>query len=213
MGTDTDPMIKSIGVSSFRGHSSRVVREISDLKVISSLKKLGHVIKDCPRRQQARQGQAAPARAFVVMPRTDKVQNTFNLFQEPITVLFDTGASHSFISRRRAVTLYEMCKDFEIDFAGRVLYADLIVLGFEGFTIILDMDWLRNYFATLDCARKIVNIDIPGMSRLTHTSSDREESVMTSFLCSVEIPKQDISEVDVVHEFKDVFQEIPGPPP
>ncbi|GMQ08697.1 hypothetical protein CsSME_00052306 [Camellia sinensis var. sinensis] len=36
---------------------------------------------------------------------------------------------------------------------------------------------------------------------------------MTSFLCSVEIPKQDISEIDVVCDFEDVFQEIPGPPP
>ncbi len=112
-----------------------------------------------------------------------------------------------------AITLYEMCKDFDIDFVGRVLYADLIVLGFEGFVIILGMDWLRKHFVTLDCAGRTVNIDILDMPRLTHTSSDGEESVMTSFLCSVEIPKQDISEVDVVREFEDVFQEIPGPPP
>ncbi|GMP26588.1 hypothetical protein CsSME_00002964 [Camellia sinensis var. sinensis] len=75
------------------------------------------------------------------------------------------------------------------------------------------MDWLQKHFVTLDCAGKTVNIDILGMPRLAHTSSDGEESVMTSFLCSVEIPKQDISEVDVVHEFEDVFQEIPGPSP
>ncbi|XP_028057481.1 uncharacterized protein LOC114261405 [Camellia sinensis] len=128
----------------------------------------------------------------------------FNLFQEPIGVLFDTGASHSFISRQfierehlvttflsrpicietpleGTITLYEMCKDFEIDFTSRVL--------------------------------RTVNIDILGMPRLTHTSSDGEESVMTSYLCSVEIPKQNISEVDVVCEFENVFQEIPEPPP
>ncbi|XP_028058545.1 uncharacterized protein LOC114262381 [Camellia sinensis] len=51
------------------------------------------------------------------------------------------------------------------------------------------------------------------MPRLTHTSSDGEESVITSFLCSVEILKEDISEVDVVRKFKDVFPEIPRPPP
>ncbi|XP_028065895.1 uncharacterized protein LOC114268864 [Camellia sinensis] len=160
----------------------------------------------------------------------------FNLFQEPIRVLFDTGASHSFISRQfierehlvttflsrpicvetpleGAITLYEMCKDFEIDFTSRVLYVDLIVLGFEGFVIILDMDWLQKHFVTLDCAGRTINIDILGMPRLTHTSSDGEKSVMTSYLCSVEIPKQNISEVDVVCEFENVFQEIPGPPP
>ncbi|XP_028057292.1 uncharacterized protein LOC114261251 [Camellia sinensis] len=62
---------------------------------------LGYVIKDCPQRQQARQGQAAPARAFAVMSGNDKVQ---------------------------------------------------------------------------DCTGKTVNIDIPGMPRLTHTFSDEEES-------------------------------------
>ncbi|CAL5352615.1 unnamed protein product [Camellia sinensis] len=51
------------------------------------------------------------------------------------------------------------------------------------------------------------------MSRLTHTSSNGEKLVMTSFLYSVEIPMQDISKVDVIREFEDVFQEIPGPPP
>ena len=61
------------------------------------------------------------------------------------------------------------------------MHVDLIVLGFEGFTIILGMDWLRKHFVTLDCAGRTVNIDIPGMPRLIHTSSDGEESVMTSF--------------------------------
>ena len=114
------------------------------------------------------------------------MEDIFNLFHEPIRVLFDMGAFHSFISRqfverehivttslsrpirvetslRVAVTLYKMCKDFEIDFTSRVLYADLIVLGFEGFTIILGMDWLRKYFVTLDCAGRTINIDILSM--------------------------------------------------
>ncbi|XP_028065427.1 uncharacterized protein LOC114268450 [Camellia sinensis] len=77
---------------------------------------------------------------------------------------------------------------------GRVLYADLIMLWFERFAIILGMDWLRKHFVILDCAGRIVNIDIPGMPWLTHTYGDGGESVITHFLCSVEIPKQDISE-------------------
>ena len=36
---------------------------------------------------------------------------------------------------------------------------------------------------------------------------------MFSFLYLVEIPKKDIPDVQVVCDFEDVFQEIPGPPP
>ena len=41
-----------------------------------------------------------------------------------------------------SVTLYEHCKDFVLEFGDRSFLVDLIVLGFEGFSIILGMDWL-----------------------------------------------------------------------
>ena len=50
MGTGTDPMIKRIGVSSFGGQSNRVIREISDLRVIFGPKEIsshrGIIIRD-----------------------------------------------------------------------------------------------------------------------------------------------------------------------
>ena len=112
-----------------------------------------------------------------------------------------------------AVTLYGMCKDFEIDFAGRVLYADLIMLGLAGFVIILGADCLRKHFVTLDGARRTINIDITSRSWLIHTYSGRRVLVRTSLLCSVEISKQNISEVDVVCEFEGIFQETHRPSP
>ena len=99
-----------------------------------------------------------------------------------------------------------------LDFGDRSFLVDLIVLGFEGFSIILGMDWLRENHVTLDCAGRTIHVDTPGLPRFSYTYPDCGELVMSSFLYSVEIPKKDIPDVEVVCEFEDVFQEIPGPP-
>ena len=39
-----------------------------------------------------------------------------------------------------SVTLYEYCRDFLIDLRDISFLIDLIILGFEGFSIILGMD-------------------------------------------------------------------------
>ena len=112
-----------------------------------------------------------------------------------------------------SVILYEHCKDFVIDFGDRSFLVDLIVLGFEGVSIILGMDWLRENNVTLDCAGRTIHVDTPGLPRFSYTYPNCGELVMSSFLYSVEIPKKDIPDVEVVREFEDVFQEIPGLPP
>ena len=112
-----------------------------------------------------------------------------------------------------SITLYKKCKDFEINFMGRTFLVDLIVLGFEGFSIILGMDWLTKNHVTLDCARRTIHVNTPGLPHFSHTYRDSSQLVMSTFLYSVEIPKMNISEVEVVRDFEDVFQEIPGLPP
>ena len=92
------------------------------------------------------------------------MQGSLKLFHSNVRVLFDTGASHSFISRQYvlresipvmplvvpvcvetplggSVILYEHCKDFVIDLGDISFLIDLIILGFEGFSIILVIDW------------------------------------------------------------------------
>ena len=92
------------------------------------------------------------------------------------------GVSHSFISRQfvliegipttsllllvcvetpfgGSVALYDQCKDFGIYLVGRTFVVDLIVLDFEGFSIILGMDWLRKNHVTLDCGGRTIHID------------------------------------------------------
>ena len=92
-------------------------------------------------------------------------------------VLFDTSASHSFISalfasilRLEFETLGSVmsvgvplgrdcelsygCNSVRIEIGGRRFLADLVVMPMGQFDVILGMDWLSRYRAVIDCARR-----------------------------------------------------------
>ena len=133
------------------------------------------------------------------------LQGTFLHDGLPCRVLFDSGASHSFISRQFclsrglvvsavsqqisvgtptgvSVDLPEMVRRYEIRFMGRVFVVDMFVLGFEGFDVILGMNWLVRHYVSLDCGRRRVVLSEPGTERLVHERETPGDSVMISFL-------------------------------
>ncbi|GKV15510.1 hypothetical protein SLEP1_g26297 [Rubroshorea leprosula] len=116
---------------------------------------------------------------------TDVITGTLPVNSDYAHVLFDSGASHSFIARsyvlKRALpvdtsdcelhvdtplggvmTTREMCRTIDIYIDGRQLSASLFVLDISDFDIILGMDWLSKHFASIDCHRKWVIFNIPG---------------------------------------------------
>ncbi|GLU19566.1 hypothetical protein SLE2022_358110 [Rubroshorea leprosula] len=115
----------------------------------------------------------------------DVITGTLPVNSDFAHVLFDSGASHSFIARsyilKRALpvdtsdcelhvdtplggvmTTREVCRTVDIYVDGRQLSASLFVLDISDFDIILGMDWLSKHFASIDCRRKWVNFNIPG---------------------------------------------------
>ena len=95
--------------------------------------------------------------------------------------LFDTGASHSFITILFTSMLglepepldstlsvgvplggnYELsyhCNSLSIEIDGRRFLVDLIVMLMERFDVILSMDWLSRYRAIIDYARRLVTL-------------------------------------------------------
>ncbi|XP_006854885.2 uncharacterized protein LOC18444659, partial [Amborella trichopoda] len=99
-------------------------------------------------------------------------------------VLFDTGASHSFISLMFASMLglswetfspalhlsvpmgghgevSTICRSVCIVFEGHKLSGNLLVLPMGKFDVILGMDWLSKYQAIVDCSRKRVTLLTP----------------------------------------------------
>ncbi|XP_028064071.1 uncharacterized protein LOC114267244 [Camellia sinensis] len=107
------------------------------------------------------------------------VSSTISICGKPAYALIDSGSTHSFISMVFAETLnrhietlnYILCVTSstgetmlcstmfiacELFLENATLYADLIPLDMGDFNVILGMDWLAKYHATIDCALKRV---------------------------------------------------------
>ena len=113
------------------------------------------------------------------------VTGTLSVCSQDAHVLFDPGATHSFVSlyfaprlgksssfldetlvvttpvgdNVLAKSVYCSC---DISIEGKVLPADLVVLNMVDFDVILGMDWLSLHYATVDCHNKVVKFEPPG---------------------------------------------------
>jgi hypothetical protein len=152
-------------------------------------------------------------------------------------VLFDSGASHSFISaayvgKYNLPLALLMCQmivsslggdmparqlglKLNLKIRGVDFVANLIVLESQGIDVILGMDWLSKYKVLINYAKKSLKLT---------TSKGKEmefitEPVVTAKAVAnhVKVNQLDASqgsEVPVVNEFPDVFtEELPGMPP
>ncbi|XP_028065034.1 uncharacterized protein LOC114268123 [Camellia sinensis] len=131
-------------------------------------------------------------RVFALIPgdvqnTEDVVSGTFSVNGYSAHVLFDSGSTHSSVSKAFASHLnrpreslpYVLCVSSptgesivcaSIYFACEILIEDvrvdanLLPLDMTYFDIILGMDWLSKYHATIDCVSKQVTFQLPGQS-------------------------------------------------
>lgn len=105
------------------------------------------------------------------------------------TILFDPGSTLSYVAINFASNFDFICEPFMIllhvstfiivflvanqvyqscvvTFVGRETWVDLIILDMVDFDIIVGMDWLASYHATLDCYVEIVTLATSGVPRL-----------------------------------------------
>ena len=145
------------------------------------------------------------------------------------TVLFDSGASHSFVSRQFAAQhLLDMhhlhpphvihspgsvfmtdqiCRNVNINIEGVDFWADLIVINSKGLDVILGMDWLSKNLGQINCARRSISItNEDGISVVFQSRT------VNSHLCVLQVDATPTLEsVPVVCEYPDVFPEdLPG---
>jgi hypothetical protein len=110
----------------------------------------------------------------------DIVLGMFLASSHPATILFDSGASHSFISSRFVVKhnlpiatmkytmlvsslggemrMKHICPAVSITIREVDYPSNLILLDSKGIDIILGMDWLSKYDGVIQCARKAVRL-------------------------------------------------------
>ena len=156
----------------------------------------------------------------------DIVLGTFPVNTIPAMVLFDSGASHSFISKsfalqnnfsmlplEKSLTIkspgiqqvsQNYCQNVVIEFEGLEFHANLIVLENKGLDVILGMDWLTTNKGFIDCFNRIV-ILTHHQGKTIRVSAKEGKRPRQPRLNKVDV--SELNKVPVVCEFPDVFPE------
>nr|AAM74297.1 Putative retroelement [Oryza sativa Japonica Group] len=159
----------------------------------------------------------------------DVVLGTFPVNSIPATVLFDSGATHSFLSKSFAskhgmevvslgrpllvntpgnqVFSTQYCPSVTIEIEEVPFPSSLILLESKDLDVILGMDWLSRHRGVIDCAnRKVTLTNSNGETVSFFASSPKSHGVVLNQVALQEIP--------IVQDYPDVFPEdLPGMPP
>jgi hypothetical protein len=156
----------------------------------------------------------------------------FLVYNQPALIMFDSGASHSFISQRfiancqlpfyhtkgsfmiatprGKIATNQLNQSVPIQLGSHIIKTTLLVLGLANVDIILGANWMTRHQVVLDVASRIVEINSPicGSSTLF---LPRQDSTQSCAFAMTELP---LKKIPVVYEYVDVFpDELPGMPP
>jgi hypothetical protein len=206
---------------------------------------LGHYISECPKPKQNKQGespgfhQGNQGTKPVVQVKQGKLNfttmavlmGTFSIRGHPVKILFDSGATHSFISeslvRKLGLHSCHTKESFMVSTAGgripsntvtkavplqlgsKTFLTNLIHLGLRGLDVILVMNWLTQHQVILDIANRMIEIHSPTSGHTTLYLS-KAEGINP---CSYTAVTIQIENIPVVCEYPDVFpDDLPGMP-
>jgi hypothetical protein len=162
------------------------------------------------------------------------VIGTLSILTHPGKVLFDTGATTSFIFKdfikKHGLRCQAIAHPMTVVTAGGKLlvsqfkpdqvimicdypyFTDLYVLPLKNIEVVLGMDWMSDHGAHIDYEEKTVSIRKPGGGRITYQADKHTHVEIGIQLNSLKEAK--LEDILVVNEFMDVFpQELPGMPP
>ncbi|XP_055961862.1 uncharacterized protein LOC130015544 [Mercurialis annua] len=209
---------------------------------------------------QAPQAGRGQARVFALNPHEAQasnavVQGTLPIYTIDAFILFDPDATHLFVSPSFAMKIgrppvylqntlsvatpvgesvdinivYPSCP---VSVQGRDLFAGLLLLEVLTFNVILGMDWLALHYANVDCRKKMVTFNTPGVQPFS-IQGEKTESP-TSLISAIKARRMlkkgcqgflaivrdinksqgSVCDVPVVCEYPYVFpEELPGLPP
>jgi hypothetical protein len=158
------------------------------------------------------------------IPPGEKVLvGTFFLFEHPIIIFFDFGASHDFMSlacaQKANLTLWAMKVAYSIttpggrvvvdrmvhkiplELIGRVFLTSHIILEGQGINVILGMNWMKMHKAVLDISTHLVHLDSPIFGKISPQLPPiacLQASIHT-------VVAKSLDEIHVVREYLDVF--------
>ena len=146
-------------------------------------------------------------------------------------ILFDTGASHSYISRgfvdkyklpirvlktpmlvtslRAEYMAIHGCFQMPLTIGRHVFPSDFIILESQGLDVILGMDWLSKFEGNINCDCKSILLTTPEGKMIKYVSRHAPRRTQVNSLSGVVE-----EEVPMVKDYPNVFlEELPGMPP
>jgi hypothetical protein len=160
------------------------------------------------------------------------LMGTFFLNDHSVVVLFDSSATHDFVSKACTqkcklviepisvpymistpggqIVTKQVVVNPPLNLKGRIYKTCLIILDGQEIDVILGMSWMRRHRALLDTTAQVVHLDSP------------EHDSVTLQLPSTPVPNasahytvtQNLEDIPVAYEFPDIFPEdLPGMPP
>jgi hypothetical protein len=159
------------------------------------------------------------------------MMGTFTLHHHPAIILFDSGATYSFISTRfwtkigldfyptngtymittpgGRIVSNQICRDVPIQMGSTLIRTALISLNLEGMDILLGMDWMTRHRVSLDIFSQVVEINSSEFGHIILHLPQQE--YISSCVYAIEGIK--LEDIPVVCEYPDVFpDELPGMP-
>jgi hypothetical protein len=156
---------------------------------------------------------------------------TFSIPDHPVRILFNSGATHSFISESLVSKLglhschtndsfvvataggrifNTITKAVPLQLGSKTFLTNLIHLGLGGLDVILGMNWLTQHQVVLDIATRMIEIHSPTSG---HTILYLPKVEGTN-PCSYAVVAIQLEDIPVVCEYLDVFpDDLPGMPP
>ncbi|WVZ64658.1 hypothetical protein U9M48_014152 [Paspalum notatum var. saurae] len=158
--------------------------------------------------------------------------STFLVNKHPTVVLFDSGATHTFISRTYAtkhsyhidnikakyhitapgspIDTNQIVRHLRLCIGTEEFYVDPVVLPNQGIDIILGMDWIKEHSILLDITGRIVQMKSSKSGKVMHIHLPNHKH-SPPIVNATEA--QLIEKIPVVSDFLDVFpEELPGLP-
>jgi hypothetical protein len=160
------------------------------------------------------------------------MMGTFSISHQPVIILFDSGATHSFISSKCGtkvglnfyptngaymiatpggkISSNQIYRQVPIQLGSNLIKTDLLLLDLEGMDVLLGMDWMTRHRESLDIFSRAVEIDSP----------DHEATILylpqleCNNYCAYAVEGIKLKDIPIICEYPDVFpDDLPGMPP
>jgi hypothetical protein len=172
---------------------------------------------------QVRQGRVNFATLAELPEGAPIMTGTFSIDYKPVIILFDSGATHSFISDKCGarvgldscqtkgsymistpggkISSNQLIRYVPIQLGSKVIKTNLILLHLEGMDIILGMDWMTKHKVLLDISSRVIEIDSP-YDGTTTLYLPQQEYFYSCVYATIDIKLEGIL---IVCEYPDVF--------